>query len=304
MKKSLLLTTVFTTFFAVPEAVLAFSCNTQPSCADLGYTYTAQQCGDIEKLHCPFGGDNYFCVKNTCGTEYKYSCSSISGATGLGQPCENKYTACSCGSLTWNPSGNSGNGSCDSPKIVIRTIATFSWVPGGAPNNMCINNPVSNAAPNFDVDRTGGTYYESTANGSVTLKVYDNGNTSLIKTFDSVNFVKPASGACASINSAAYTKTFDAGLSDGQYVYRFYPADNCVIDFIDYNQSDTDGANGFYNPTTYFYDPEAAGSNYVLNELSYVASQKYYNASIHKSGVSNGYSTEQDLLIDVYMHCN
>ena len=118
MQKNLLCGTVFTTFFAIPVLAFAFQCNTsQPSCSQLGYTHTKDECGKARTLKCPWGS-TYYCLPEPCDAQYNYKCSAISHATtGVGESCGGKYTSCNCeDGYTWS------NGICkknDSPYILI-----------------------------------------------------------------------------------------------------------------------------------------------------------------------------------------
>ncbi len=49
----------------IPENGRADTCSTLPNCTDIGFAYTAEQCGDLKKLKCPFG-NSYFCSVTTC----------------------------------------------------------------------------------------------------------------------------------------------------------------------------------------------------------------------------------------------
>lgn len=49
----------------LPISVAADTCSTLPSCASIGFTYSAADCGKLKKLKCPFG-DAYFCSGNNC----------------------------------------------------------------------------------------------------------------------------------------------------------------------------------------------------------------------------------------------
>lgn len=51
----------------IPGNAAADTCSTLPNCADIGFTYTAAQCGALKKLKCPFG-DAYFCSGNNCNS--------------------------------------------------------------------------------------------------------------------------------------------------------------------------------------------------------------------------------------------
>ena len=49
----------------LPASVAADVCGVLPTCEALGFTYTADDCGTLKKLKCPFG-DAYFCSGNNC----------------------------------------------------------------------------------------------------------------------------------------------------------------------------------------------------------------------------------------------
>lgn len=51
----------------IPGDAAADTCSTLPNCSDIGFTYTAAQCGTLKKLKCPFG-DAYFCSGNNCNS--------------------------------------------------------------------------------------------------------------------------------------------------------------------------------------------------------------------------------------------
>lgn len=53
------------TAMLIPVTVAADTCSTLPKCADIGFTYTADDCGKLKKLKCPFG-DAYFCSGSNC----------------------------------------------------------------------------------------------------------------------------------------------------------------------------------------------------------------------------------------------
>lgn len=53
------------TAILIPVTVAADTCSTLPSCADIGFTYSATDCGTLKKLKCPFG-DAYFCSGSNC----------------------------------------------------------------------------------------------------------------------------------------------------------------------------------------------------------------------------------------------
>ena len=53
------------TMLLLPFSVFADTCATLPDCADLGFVNTAEECGTLKKLKCPFG-DAYFCSTNNC----------------------------------------------------------------------------------------------------------------------------------------------------------------------------------------------------------------------------------------------
>lgn len=53
------------TMLLLPFSVFADTCATLPKCADLGFVNTADECGSLKKLKCPFG-DAYFCSTNNC----------------------------------------------------------------------------------------------------------------------------------------------------------------------------------------------------------------------------------------------
>ncbi len=42
------------------------NCDPTPSCADIGFPFTATQCGAIKKLKCPFSDDFFFCSITDC----------------------------------------------------------------------------------------------------------------------------------------------------------------------------------------------------------------------------------------------
>lgn len=53
------------TAILLPVSVAADTCGTLPSCASIGFTYSAADCGNLKKLKCPFG-DAYFCSGSDC----------------------------------------------------------------------------------------------------------------------------------------------------------------------------------------------------------------------------------------------
>lgn len=53
------------TAMLIPVTVAADTCSTLPSCASIGFTYSAADCGTLKKLKCPFG-DAYFCSGSNC----------------------------------------------------------------------------------------------------------------------------------------------------------------------------------------------------------------------------------------------
>ncbi|MBE6454487.1 MAG: hypothetical protein E7017_06380 [Alphaproteobacteria bacterium] len=54
------------TMLLLPFSVFADTCATLPKCADLGFVYSASDCGSLNKLKCPFDDTSYFCSANTC----------------------------------------------------------------------------------------------------------------------------------------------------------------------------------------------------------------------------------------------
>ncbi|MBE6453514.1 MAG: hypothetical protein E7017_01335 [Alphaproteobacteria bacterium] len=54
------------TMLLLPFSVFADTCATLPKCADLGFVNTADECGKLAKLKCPFDDTSYFCSTNNC----------------------------------------------------------------------------------------------------------------------------------------------------------------------------------------------------------------------------------------------
>lgn len=59
--------TVFASFVVLPSLSFAeANCDPLPDCTDIGFVYTASQCGNLKKLKCPFDDEYYFCSKSDC----------------------------------------------------------------------------------------------------------------------------------------------------------------------------------------------------------------------------------------------
>ena len=74
MKKYLLLGT---SLIVASSAYAEFDCTKQPTCEDLGYLQTKEQCTGKNMLKCPFETDKVFCTGESSG-----------GNAGTGQGCD------------------------------------------------------------------------------------------------------------------------------------------------------------------------------------------------------------------------
>ena len=62
-----------------PAVFATEQCEALPDCASIGYTFTAQECGSLLKIKCPFG-DAYFCSKANCVNSAGYYDTCPTGA--------------------------------------------------------------------------------------------------------------------------------------------------------------------------------------------------------------------------------
>ena len=89
MKKVFLLMT--TALFSFDTRAATEECVEAPSCTDLGYTRTADECPD-GSVKCPWNTGLVFCE---CGKAYKYACEGDNETAGTDK-CGNYYAACDC----------------------------------------------------------------------------------------------------------------------------------------------------------------------------------------------------------------
>ena len=91
MKKVFLLMT--TALFSFDARAVTEECVDAPSCTDLGYTRTADECPD-GSVKCPWNTGLVFCE---CSKSYKYTCNGDNETAGTDK-CGNYYAACGCAS--------------------------------------------------------------------------------------------------------------------------------------------------------------------------------------------------------------
>ncbi len=89
MKKVFLLMT--TALFSFDTRAATEECVDAPSCTDLGYTRTADECPD-GSVKCPWNTGLVFCE---CSKSYKYTCNGDNETAGTDK-CGNYYAACDC----------------------------------------------------------------------------------------------------------------------------------------------------------------------------------------------------------------
>ena len=108
MKKVFLLMT--TALFSFDTRAATEECVEAPSCTDLGYTRTADECPD-GSVKCPWNTGLVFCE---CGKAYKYACEGDNETAGTDK-CGNYYAACDCddGYIWKNGAGVSSRPSCN-----------------------------------------------------------------------------------------------------------------------------------------------------------------------------------------------
>ncbi|MBS6996680.1 MAG: hypothetical protein KH123_08540 [Azospirillum sp.] len=87
MKKVFLLMT--TALFSFDTRAATEECVDAPSCTDLGYTRTADECPD-GSVKCPWNTGLVFCE---CSKSYKYTCNGDNETAGTDK-CGNYYAAC------------------------------------------------------------------------------------------------------------------------------------------------------------------------------------------------------------------
>ena len=82
---------ITTALFSFDARAATEECVEAPSCTDLGYTRTADECPD-GSVKCPWNTGLVFCE---CGKAYKYACEGDNETAGTDK-CGNYYAACDC----------------------------------------------------------------------------------------------------------------------------------------------------------------------------------------------------------------
>ena len=80
-----------TALFSFDTRAATEECVDAPSCTDLGYTRTADECPD-GSVKCPWNTGLVFCE---CSKSYKYTCNGDNETAGTDK-CGNYYAACGC----------------------------------------------------------------------------------------------------------------------------------------------------------------------------------------------------------------
>lgn len=96
-------TTILLASVSVIVKVFAQTCTAAPTCGELGYAQTAEDCTGLHMLKCPFDTSIVFCGGSACDSGYIYS--SCDSSKGTCDECGGlyKYTACKDG---WSLSGS------------------------------------------------------------------------------------------------------------------------------------------------------------------------------------------------------
>ena len=177
------------------------TCTATPDCASLGYTEASCPNGGVK---CPWG-DKWFCATSeseVCSKYgFKYTCTGTGYSGGMGNPCNGKYTSCTCAEgygffngacseLQWGKcTGLAANcslgdilfsdGTCSANKVSGKTpIAVVVYKSGNCGQAMALKSIGNYAWSSEDVDISGLTNYGS---DSAASKDYDScGNTAKI----------------------------------------------------------------------------------------------------------------------------
>ena len=105
---------ITTALFSFDARAATEECVEAPSCTDLGYTRTADECPD-GSVKCPWNTGLVFCE---CGKAYKYACEGDNETAGTDK-CGNYYAACGCGTgYHWT------EGSC----VADRASCAIGWI--------------------------------------------------------------------------------------------------------------------------------------------------------------------------------
>ena len=112
MKKVFLLMT--TALFSFDTRAATEECVDAPSCTDLGYTRTADECPD-GSVKCPWNTGLVFCE---CSKSYKYTCNGDNETAGTDK-CGNYYAACGC---------DTGYHWADGKCVADRASCAIGWI--------------------------------------------------------------------------------------------------------------------------------------------------------------------------------
>ena len=112
MKKVFLLMT--TALFSFDTRAATEECVDAPSCTDLGYTRTADECPD-GSVKCPWNTGLVFCE---CSKSYKYTCNGDNETAGTDK-CGNYYAACGC---------DTGYHWADGKCVANRASCVIGWI--------------------------------------------------------------------------------------------------------------------------------------------------------------------------------
>ena len=112
MKKVFLLMT--TALFSFDTRAATEECVDAPSCTDLGYTRTADECPD-GSVKCPWNTGLVFCE---CSKSYKYTCNGDNETAGTDK-CGNYYAACGC---------DTGYHWADGKCVANRASCAIGWI--------------------------------------------------------------------------------------------------------------------------------------------------------------------------------
>ena len=112
MKKVFLLMT--TALFSFDARAMTEECVEAPSCTDLGYTHTAEECltGSVK---CPWNTGLVYCE---CNEDYKYRCDDDNETAGTDK-CGNYYAACGC---------DTGYHWADGKCVANRASCAIGWI--------------------------------------------------------------------------------------------------------------------------------------------------------------------------------